>query len=115
MKAVPKTEKGRQSLIDGGDLFPRKLTKHAPHTPLVDGSQMVDQREGPFRKAAAAGRERRIQKSFARSASYRHHAHERKTLIADNVRITDHHTRPHAPLFVTDGGVQLHHDNRPAA
>jgi hypothetical protein len=59
MKPVAQAEEERQPLIDGSDLFPRKLTEYAPDPPLVDRSQMVDQREGLLGEAALAGRQGR--------------------------------------------------------
>src|SRR5438105_59687 len=76
---------------------------------------MIDQREGFFRETALAGREGRIKESFARSARYWHHAHERKALVADNVRIAHDDARSHPTLFVTDGWVEFHQDNCAAA
>ncbi len=46
MKPVAKAEEDRQPLVDSSDLFPLKFTEHAPDPPLIDRSQMVDQREG---------------------------------------------------------------------
>ena len=60
MQLVAKAEEDRQPLIDSGHLFPRKFPEHAPDPPLVDGSQMVNQREGPLGEAAMAGRQGRI-------------------------------------------------------
>jgi len=57
----------------------------------------------------------RIKQSLARSPSYRHYAHERKALAADDVRIAHHDAGPHTVLFVTQCGVELHHDNCAAA
>jgi hypothetical protein len=36
MQPFANAEKERQPLIDGGDLFPRKLPEYAPDPPLVD-------------------------------------------------------------------------------
>jgi hypothetical protein len=60
MKVAINSEEERQPVIDGRDLFTRKLAEHAPDPSLVDGSQMVDEREGLFGEAARAGREGRI-------------------------------------------------------
>jgi hypothetical protein len=60
MKPVAQAQEDRQSLIDGSHLFLSKFAKYAPDPPLVDGSQMVDQREGLLGKAALAWREGRI-------------------------------------------------------
>src|SRR5260370_21762549 len=80
-------EEEREALIDGSDLFPLKLTEHAADPPLVDRSQMIDQREGLLGQAATTGREGWIEEPLTRSPRYRHHAHERKALITDDVRI----------------------------
>ena len=111
MEAAAEAEKGRQSLIDGGDLFPGKLTKYAPDPALADGSQAIDQRERILCKSAAARCERRIEKSLARSSGYWHHTHEGETLVAGDVRITDHNARSEPTLFVTDGWVQFDQDD----
>ena len=71
---------------------------------------MVDQREGLLGEAALAGRQGRIKESLARSPCHRHHAHERKALVADDVRIAHHDAGPHTMLFATDRGVEFHHD-----
>src|ERR1035437_7879083 len=76
---------------------------------------MVDQREGLLGEAALAGRQGRIKESLARSPCHRHHAHERKALVADDVRIAHHDAGPHPMLFATDRGVEFHHDNCAAA
>jgi hypothetical protein len=61
MKPVAEAEEDRQPLIDRGDFFPRKFAEHATDPPLVNRSQVVDQREGPLREAALTRRQRRIQ------------------------------------------------------
>src|ERR1035437_3460940 len=76
---------------------------------------MVDQREGLLGEAALAGRQRRIKEALARGPCYRHHAHQRKTLVADDVRIAHHNAGPHTVLFVTEYGVEFHHDHCAAA
>src|ERR1019366_5237255 len=76
---------------------------------------MVDQREGLPGESALARRQGRIKESLARCPSYRHHAHERKTLVADDVRIAHHNAGPHTMLFVTQCGVEFHYDNSAAA
>jgi len=79
----PATEakEGCQPLIDGGHLFRRQLAKHAPDPPLVDGSQLVDRREGLLGETALARREGRIKESVARSP-----ANEPKALVGDDIR-----------------------------
>jgi hypothetical protein len=78
MKPIAKAQKDRQSLINGSHLCLSKLTKHAPDSPIVDGSQMVNQREGFLGEAARAGREGRIEQSLAGSPGYRHYTHKWK-------------------------------------
>ena len=51
-----KTQEQRQSLIDGCDLFARKVAEYAANPALVYGSETVDQREGLSGKAAPAQR-----------------------------------------------------------
>src|ERR1039457_7702049 len=111
MKPVAEAEESRQPLIHCRDLFPRKLPKHPPDPPLIDRSQMVDQRERFPGETARAGRKRRIEQSLAGSPCYRHHAHQRKALIAYHVWIAHHHARPRAMLFVTGCGVEFHQDD----
>jgi hypothetical protein len=108
----PAHPSGRQA--HGGDFFLRKFTKHAPNPPFIDGSQMVDQREGLSGEAALAWRERRIEESLARSPSYRHYTHQRKALVTDNIGIAYHNAGPYPLLFVTDCGVEFRNDNRAA-
>src|ERR1035437_7329409 len=76
---------------------------------------MVDQREGLLGEAALAGRQRRIKESLAQNPCYRHHAHQRKALVADDVRIAHHNAGPHTMLIVTESGVEFHHDHFAAA
>src|ERR1019366_1715801 len=115
MKPVAKAEEDRQSLIDGSYLFPRKFTEDAPDPPFVDRPQLVDQREGLLGETALARREGRIKESLARSPCHRHHAHEPKALVADDIRIARYDAGPDAMLFVADCGVEFHHDNCTAA
>jgi hypothetical protein len=107
MKPAVEAEEDRHALIDGSDLSPRKFAEHAPDPPLVDLSQMIGQREGPFGEAAWAGREGRIKQGLARSPCDRYHAHEWKTLVADHVRIARRVSR-HAVRDRVRGRV--HHD-----
>src|ERR1035437_8121978 len=72
---------------------------------------MVDQCEGLPGEAALAGREGRIKQSLARSPCYRHYAHQRKALVADDVRVAHHDARPHTMLLAAECRVELHHDN----
>jgi hypothetical protein len=53
----------------------------------------------------------RITESLARSLRHRHHAHEPKALVADDIRIAHYDAGPHAILFVADCGVKSHHHN----
>src|ERR1017187_5944963 len=70
---------------------------------------MVNQREGPLGEAAMARRQGRIKEPFAGSSRYRYHAHQRKTLVADDVWIAHHNAGPHTMLFATQGGIEFHH------
>ena len=110
-----KTQEQRQPLIDGRDLFPRKVAEYATNPALVDGSEMVDQREGLSGKAAPAWRQGRIKESLARSPGHRDHAHERETLVAYDIRIADYDAGPCTALFAADCGIEIHHDKRAAA
>ena len=87
MKPTAKAEEGCHPLIDASHLFPRQLAEHAPDPPFVNGPQLVGQREGPLGEAALARCEWRIKKPLAWSPCHRHHAHQRKALVADDVRI----------------------------
>ena len=73
---------------------------------------MVDQPEGLPGEAALAGREGRIKQSLARSPCDRNDANQRKALIANDVWIAHHDAGPLAMLFVPDGGIEFHQDNR---
>src|ERR1017187_3367839 len=114
MKPVANAEEGHQPLIDRRHLWARQLPEHAPDPPLIDGSQMIDQREGLPGESALARRQRRIEESLARSPRDRYHAQERKALVANDIWIAHHNAGPHAMLFVTERGVELHYDNRAA-
>src|ERR1022692_1903889 len=115
VRVAAEAEQEQQSLSDGGHLFARKFAKHAPDPPLVDGSQLVDQREGLLGETALAGCEGWIKESLAGSPGHRHHAHEPEALVADHVRIAHYDAWPHALLFVAGGGVKSYNDNRTAA
>src|ERR1039457_594737 len=111
MKPVANAEEDRQSLIDGSYLFPRKFTEYAPDPPFVDRSQLVDQREGLLGKTALARREGRIKEALPRLPCHRHYAHERKALVADDIRIAHYDAGPHAMLLMANCGVEFHHDD----
>jgi len=114
VKPFAKPQESRKSLIDGNHLLRLKHAKDAPHPPLVDRAQVVNQCEGLLRQAACAGREGRIQQTLARRPCDRHNAHERKVLVADDVRIADHDAGPYPVLLVAECRVDFDHDNRPA-
>src|ERR1017187_10685923 len=102
MKPFANAEEGRQPLIDRRHLWACQLSEHAPDPALIDGSQMIDQREGLPGESALAGRQRLIEESLARSPCDRYYAQERKALVADDIRIAHHNARPHPMLFVTE-------------
>src|ERR1035437_2801137 len=102
-----KTQEQRQSLIDGCDLFARKVTEYAANPALVDGSEMVDQREGPLGEAAPAWRQGRIKESLARSPGHRHHAHKGKALVGDDIRIAYDDAGPCTALFAADCWIEI--------
>ena len=54
---MAEAEEDRQSLIDGSYLFLRKLTENVAVPAFVDGSQLVDQREGLLGETTLARRE----------------------------------------------------------
>ena len=54
VKPVAEAEEQGQPLVERGQLPRRKLAKHAPDPPLVNRSQMVDEREGLPGEAALA-------------------------------------------------------------
>src|ERR1035438_1827860 len=110
-----KTQEQRQSLIDGCDLFARKVAEYATNPAFVDGSEMVDQREGLSGKAAPAWRQGRIKESLARSPGHRDHAHEREALVAYDIRIAYYDAGPCTALFAADCRIEIHHDERAAA
>jgi hypothetical protein len=91
MKPIAKAQEERQAVIDGSHLFASKLAEYAPDPPLVDGSQMVNQCEGFLGEAAITRHEGRIEQSLAGRACYRHNAHERKALVADDLSLTTMH------------------------
>ncbi|SPE37291.1 hypothetical protein SBA3_2610023 [Candidatus Sulfopaludibacter sp. SbA3] len=55
MEPAAKAKEDRQTLIDGRHFFRRKFAKDAPDPSLVDGSQMVDQSEGPLARPLRPG------------------------------------------------------------
>jgi hypothetical protein len=110
-KPSAKGKEGCHTLIDGCDLILREFTENAPDATLVDGSQMVDQREGRLGEATRTGSEWRVEKPFARITRDWHDADERKALVADDVGIAHHDAGLRAALFVTDRGVELDHDH----
>src|SRR5437763_1160844 len=52
VKPTAEAEEDRKPLIAGSGVFPRKLTNDAPDPPLINRSQLVDQRKGFFGEAA---------------------------------------------------------------
>ena len=115
LKPYTETEEGHQPFINRGDLFPRDFAEHAPDSALVDGSQVVDQRERPFREAALPRREFRIQKSFARSAGDWHNANQWKALVTDDLWVAHNYAGSYSPLFVSDGRLEFDNDHGAAA
>jgi hypothetical protein len=103
---VAETEEGRESLIDGGNLSGREAAEDALDAALVDGSQLVDQSEGPLGEAARAGSKGRIKESLAGRAGQGHYAEERETLVGGDIGIAHHDAGPHAALFAADGRVE---------
>ncbi len=110
MQPVSEAEENCQSFIDGRDLVGRKLPEHSPDAALVDGPKVIDERKRPFREAAASGREWWIKETLTWGACNRYDADKREALVARDLRITDHHARPQAPLFMPNRGIQFDHD-----
>jgi hypothetical protein len=108
------TQEEGQPLVDRVYLRPRKLSEHPADPPLVDRSQMIDQGAGRLGESARAGLECRVEGPLALGARDGDHAHERKTLVADHVRIAHDHARADAALLVSHRWIEIEQDNRPA-
>jgi hypothetical protein len=76
---------------------------------------MIYQRERPFREAALAGPEFRIQKTFARSAGDWHNANQWKELVTNDVWVAHNDAGPNSALFVSHSGIEFDDDHGAAA
>ena len=110
-KPIAKAKEDREPLINGANLILAKFTEYAADPPLIDRSQMIDQREGLLDDSALTGRKGRIQEPLTRRSGYRHDADERKALVADHIRVAHHDTGPDTTLFLAQCGVEFHQDN----
>jgi len=108
VKSAAKSQIHRQTLVDSRDFLTWEFTIHSTDAPLIDRSQVIDQRKGLLRQAARTRRQSRIENPFAACPRYRNDAQERKTLVAGNFGIAYHYAGPNALLFVSGRGIELH-------
>jgi hypothetical protein len=106
-----KSQEDGQALIYSRHFVPRQFAEYAPDPALINGSQMIDERERIFREAAWAGRERRIEKSCATSTCDGHHTYQWKALVADDLRIAHDNAWSNAAPFVADYRVEFQQDD----
>ena len=109
---LTKPKEERQTAIDSRRFFRRKDAEHPPDPPLIERSEMVNQGEGFLGESTVAPWAKlRIEKPLARRPRHWHHAYERKALVANNVMIAHDDAWPHAMLFVSNRGIELHQNH----
>lgn len=101
MMRATETQEDGKPVVNGSNLLSLEFAERPSDAPLVDGSDVVYERERLLREAALARGQRWIEKSFGWSPGYWYYANKREPLVRNALRIAYNYTGPDASLFAS--------------